>query len=161
MDRKTHINFWYVVVAIVAVMAFQSWWTSYTQVETVPYSEFQDLLKKNQVEEVLVLQLHFIGHAFSVVAEPREGLMGASPHGPGENAGPRWGARQQQARDQDADLRDRERDERRVTGRARLILFGLPGSVCAASARWTARKASASMARVMWRCQPCQLRASQ
>jgi cell division protease FtsH len=34
MDRKTHVNLWYVVAAIFALLAFQSWWTSYTQVET-------------------------------------------------------------------------------------------------------------------------------
>ena len=54
MDRKAHINFWYVVAALFALMAIQSWWTSYTQVETIPYSEFEDLLKKDQIEEVQV-----------------------------------------------------------------------------------------------------------
>lgn len=54
MDRKTHINLWYVIATLFAVMAIQSWWTSYTQIETIPYSEFEELLKKDQIEEVLI-----------------------------------------------------------------------------------------------------------
>jgi len=54
MDRKMHINFWYVVAALLALVAIQSWWASYKQVETIPYSEFENLLKTGQIEEVLV-----------------------------------------------------------------------------------------------------------
>jgi len=54
MDRKMHINFWYVVAAVLALFAIQSWWVSYKQVETVPYSKFEQLLRNGQIEEVLV-----------------------------------------------------------------------------------------------------------
>ena len=54
MDRKSQINFWYMVVAIFALLAIQQWWISHTRVGTVPYSEFESLLKKDQIKDVVV-----------------------------------------------------------------------------------------------------------
>lgn len=54
MDKKTQINFWYVVLAMFALLMFQGWWTSYKEVETVPYSQFEDLLGKGQIDQVQV-----------------------------------------------------------------------------------------------------------
>ena len=50
LDRKTHINFWYVVVAVLGVMLFQQWWHDREQVATVPYSEFLELLGDEQLD---------------------------------------------------------------------------------------------------------------
>ncbi len=44
LDRSTHINFWYVVVAMMLILTAQAWWEQSTSVQTIPYSEFQTLL---------------------------------------------------------------------------------------------------------------------
>ena len=54
MERKTQLNFWYVMFAIVAIMYLQSWWAEQRQVETVPYSRFQELVREGKVAEVSV-----------------------------------------------------------------------------------------------------------
>ena len=54
MERKTHFNFWYFVVALFAIMALQQWLGQYQQVETIPYSEFQAHLRDGNVAEVSV-----------------------------------------------------------------------------------------------------------
>ncbi|SHE93122.1 membrane protease FtsH catalytic subunit [Modicisalibacter ilicicola DSM 19980] len=54
MDRKAHINLWYVVLAIFALMLFQDWWSSSTQVEKIPYSEFESLLEDDRIEEIMI-----------------------------------------------------------------------------------------------------------
>ena len=45
-DRKTHINFWYVVFAMLFVLSLQSWWAELRRVENIPYSEFQVMLEE-------------------------------------------------------------------------------------------------------------------
>ncbi len=54
MDRKAHINLWYFVFAILALVTFQNWWATQKQVETIPYSEFETLLEEGQIEEIMV-----------------------------------------------------------------------------------------------------------
>jgi len=52
--RKRQFMIWYLVAAAVGVLLFQAFWTSYTQVETIPYSQFETLLDQNKVAEVTV-----------------------------------------------------------------------------------------------------------
>ena len=52
MERKTHFNFWYVVLAVMAVLFLQQLWGQSQQVETVPYSEFESLLRDGKIQEV-------------------------------------------------------------------------------------------------------------
>ena len=54
MDKQTHFNIGYALVAFAALMLFQSWWGSRQQVETVPFSEFEQLLKDGKIEAVNV-----------------------------------------------------------------------------------------------------------
>ena len=54
MDKKAHINFWYVVFAILGVLLFQQWWNEQEKVEAVPYSEFLELLSADQLNEIEV-----------------------------------------------------------------------------------------------------------
>ena len=44
----------YVLVAVLGVLLLQGFWTSYSQVETIPYSEFETLLDQGKVAEVTV-----------------------------------------------------------------------------------------------------------
>jgi cell division protease FtsH len=54
MERKTHFNFWYFVIAMLLIMVLQHWLFGARQVETVPYSEFQSMVRDGQVSEVSV-----------------------------------------------------------------------------------------------------------
>ncbi len=53
MDKKTHINFWYVAAAILIIVLGQ-WWAESRQVEQIPYSQFQTLLDQDKLETVQV-----------------------------------------------------------------------------------------------------------
>lgn len=61
MDKKTQINFWYVVLAMSMVFLAQSWWEGQRQVKTVPYSEFQSLLSGGMLQEIEVSDTHVRG----------------------------------------------------------------------------------------------------
>ena len=52
MDRKTHINFWYIVFAMLFVLSLQSWWAELRRVENIPYSEFQVMLEEGRLESI-------------------------------------------------------------------------------------------------------------
>jgi cell division protease FtsH len=54
MDKKQQVNVWYVLLAILALLFFQSWWIEQTQVETLPYSQFEKLLQEGGIEEMSV-----------------------------------------------------------------------------------------------------------
>jgi cell division protease FtsH len=54
MDRKTHIHFWYVVFAMMLILATQSWREQLQRVETIPYSEFQTLLVEGKLAEISI-----------------------------------------------------------------------------------------------------------
>ena len=54
MDKKAHINFWYVIFAILGVLLFQEWWNEQEKIEAVPYSEFLELLSADQLNEIEV-----------------------------------------------------------------------------------------------------------
>ena len=53
-DRKRQFLIWYVLAAMLGVLLFQQFWTSYSQIETIPYSEFETLLDQGKVAEVTV-----------------------------------------------------------------------------------------------------------
>ncbi len=52
--RKRQFMTWYVLAAVLGVLLFQAFWSNYSQVETIPYSEFETLLGQNKVAEVTV-----------------------------------------------------------------------------------------------------------
>jgi cell division protease FtsH len=52
--RKRQILIWYSVAAVIGMLLFQYFWLSYSQIETIPYSEFERLLKDGKVAEVTV-----------------------------------------------------------------------------------------------------------
>jgi len=53
MDEKTRINLWYLAGAVFLLLLFQ-WWLVAEQAETVPFSEFQALLRAGKVAEVAI-----------------------------------------------------------------------------------------------------------
>ncbi|MDP2619402.1 MAG: ATP-dependent zinc metalloprotease FtsH [Hyphomicrobiales bacterium] len=61
MDRKAQINGWYLVAAMLAVLAIQQWWITSQQVETIPYSQFERLVDAGQIESVRVTDKYITG----------------------------------------------------------------------------------------------------
>src|SRR5687767_5408581 len=54
MDRRTRFNIWFWAAAFFMMMGFHSLYSAYTQVEPLPYSEFQRHLREGRVEEVAI-----------------------------------------------------------------------------------------------------------
>ena len=52
MDKKVHINFWYVIAAVLGMLWIQSLYLQSTQRTPIPYSKFQTLLNQDQVADV-------------------------------------------------------------------------------------------------------------
>ncbi len=61
MDKKTAFNLWYVIAAVLGVLILQDLWTSYQEVEPVPYSEFERYLEKGKIAEVTITNERLIG----------------------------------------------------------------------------------------------------
>jgi cell division protease FtsH len=53
-ERKHQFAIWYFFAAFLGVMLIQYLWVQYTQIETIPYSQFGQLLDQNKISEVLV-----------------------------------------------------------------------------------------------------------
>jgi cell division protease FtsH len=54
MDKKQQVNVWYVLLAMLALLFFQSWWIGQSKIETLPYSQFEKLLWEGGIEEMSV-----------------------------------------------------------------------------------------------------------
>ena len=61
MDRKALINGWYIVAAVLAVFAIQSWWIESQQVETIPYSQFEQMMDAGKIKSVRVTDKYITG----------------------------------------------------------------------------------------------------
>jgi cell division protease FtsH len=56
MDKKVHINFWYVIAAVLGMLWIQSLYLQSTERTPIPYSRFQTLLNDGKVAEVEISQ---------------------------------------------------------------------------------------------------------
>jgi cell division protease FtsH len=54
MERKTWFNLWYVIFAIFGVLWLRELYVTATQVEPIPYSQFEQDLKANQIKDIAV-----------------------------------------------------------------------------------------------------------
>ncbi|NQV98156.1 MAG: ATP-dependent metallopeptidase FtsH/Yme1/Tma family protein [Rhodospirillales bacterium] len=61
MEKKTQINFWYILLSFFVIIFIQKWWDASQQVETVPYSEFQTLLKDGKLAEIGIADQYIRG----------------------------------------------------------------------------------------------------
>jgi cell division protease FtsH len=52
--RKRLIMLWYTVAAVIGVLLVQAFWASYSQIETIPYSQFETLLENGKIDSVTV-----------------------------------------------------------------------------------------------------------
>ena len=53
-ERKHQFATWYIFAAFLGVMLIQYLWLQYTQIETIPYTQFEQLVDQNKISEVLV-----------------------------------------------------------------------------------------------------------
>jgi cell division protease FtsH len=53
-ERKQQFATWYIFAAFLGVTLIQYLWASFAQIETIPYSQFEQLLTENKISEVLV-----------------------------------------------------------------------------------------------------------
>ena len=53
MDKKQQINLWYVIAAVVVILALQNYFQG-QQVEQVAYSEFQKMLEEGRIAEIAI-----------------------------------------------------------------------------------------------------------
>ena len=51
MGKKEHINFWYVIGAILLMLAIQSLYLQSTKLTPIPYSRFETLLDQDKIKE--------------------------------------------------------------------------------------------------------------
>jgi cell division protease FtsH len=61
IKREHHINFWYIIVTLIAVMLIQDYFIQSTQTKTIPYSEFEQLLGQDGVSDVVVGESRITG----------------------------------------------------------------------------------------------------
>jgi cell division protease FtsH len=54
MEKRTQFTVWYVLVAIIGVLWLRDLWVTATQVEPIPYSEFQQQLKEGKISEIAI-----------------------------------------------------------------------------------------------------------
>ncbi len=69
MEKKHKFNLTYLLIAFGLLLLFQSFWVGYTQIENVPYSKFQELLKDKQIDKVVVSPSQIQGE----FKEPKDG----------------------------------------------------------------------------------------
>jgi len=72
MDKRTQLNVTYAVIALFAIMLFQHYWLAERPVKTLLYSEFEQLLKDKQIEEVYVRQNSLAGKLKKPLSDGRE-----------------------------------------------------------------------------------------
>jgi cell division protease FtsH len=71
VDRKTQLNIWYTMAAVIAILLIQQWWTQRQQVETIPYSTFETLVKGGKVKDVYVTERQIRGTLKEPLADGR------------------------------------------------------------------------------------------
>ncbi len=71
MEKHARFNFWYVLMAVLAVLMLQDLWVQVKQVERIPYSEFKDYLERGVVDEIAVADNQIRGTLKAPMADGR------------------------------------------------------------------------------------------
>ena len=61
VNKKAQINGWYIVAAVFAVLAIQQWWIGSQQAETIPYSQFEEMIDGGKIQSVHVTDKFITG----------------------------------------------------------------------------------------------------
>ena len=56
MDKKTQINFWYVIAAVLGILFGPNLYVQSTKPAAIPYSKFQALLDADKVAQIAISQ---------------------------------------------------------------------------------------------------------
>lgn len=54
MNKQHQFNIFYVIIAVTAILMFQSWWKTTQTVEVIPYSEFENYLEQGKITEIKI-----------------------------------------------------------------------------------------------------------
>ncbi len=54
MERRTQFTLWYLIIAIIGVFWLRDLWVTATQVEPIPYSDFQQQLKAGKIKDIAI-----------------------------------------------------------------------------------------------------------
>ena len=54
MEKKTQINLWYTLIALLGVLWLQDLWTQAQRIEPIPYSRFEQYLAQGRIEKILI-----------------------------------------------------------------------------------------------------------
>ncbi|HJU16559.1 MAG TPA: ATP-dependent zinc metalloprotease FtsH [Stellaceae bacterium] len=60
-DKKVHINFWYIIAAVLGMLLVQELYQAGTRPTPIPYSRFQTLLNEGKVAQVGIAQNYITG----------------------------------------------------------------------------------------------------
>ncbi len=61
MEKKAQVNVWYFVLAVIGILLIRDLWSQWSQVQVIPYSEFQRLLNEGKVAEIVVTESRIRG----------------------------------------------------------------------------------------------------
>jgi cell division protease FtsH len=71
-EKHTQFNIWYLVLALLGIMLFQQWWHTSREVEVIPYSQFEQLLQEQRIEEIHVRDRYLEGRLKQPLGDGRE-----------------------------------------------------------------------------------------
>lgn len=71
LDKKIHINFWYIIAAVLAMLLIQDFYIESTKLTSIPYSRFQTLLDEGKIAKIAIAQNYISG---SLKAAEPDGL---------------------------------------------------------------------------------------
>jgi cell division protease FtsH len=71
-EKHTQFNIWYLVLALFGIMLFQQWWHTSREVEVIPYSQFEQLLQEQRIEEIQVRDRYLEGRLKQPLGDGRE-----------------------------------------------------------------------------------------
>jgi cell division protease FtsH len=72
MERRTQVNIWYFILALLAVIWVRDLWVASQHVEEITYSQFQRALEQGRIEEVTILGDRLRGKYKSAAGEAQE-----------------------------------------------------------------------------------------
>ena len=60
-DKKIHINFWYIIAAVLGMLLIQDLYLESTKLTPIPYSQFETLLNQDKIDKIAIAQNYISG----------------------------------------------------------------------------------------------------
>jgi cell division protease FtsH len=61
VERRTQLNIWYAIIAILGVILVQAWWRTARVTEVIPYSQFQQYVDEGRLDQVVITENYIRG----------------------------------------------------------------------------------------------------